>query len=943
MNIQSINNEKINDLAIDISKLDKLRFICLTETWFNDNSALNYIIPGFYLSTFYKRNVCKGGGVAIWVKEGTNVLPLDTQKFGCDKHFEICGIQYENIFKERLNILTIYRSPSADLQTFYDKLYEILDSLFHPNVKILVCGDFNIDAYSDNPDYNILTNILSEYNLCNKVLWPTRVTKSTVTTLDHVYTNFNSGISCAVDNIVSDHRTVLFDSTLIDPKVTNGVSSFSRSFNEQSIQQFVNDIFLENWSELYSITDIDNAFKYFHEVIMYYYNMHFPLRKHSKNTNCKSWVNDSIRSSSRQLKDLYILFKNLPEYKEEYLKAKKQHRILVDTTKKLFYQNKILNSGNSTKSLWKVVSGLTKDNCKMSNLSINVDGSVTSNPYVIANSFNTFFKSVPEQIVSQLSSQDESVVNVDANINPNDFFLYPFTEEEFYELMKLKLKNKYSSGPDEIQCFLLRRILNVIVKPVTYLINLSFCSGKFPQILKLGKVVPIYKKGSPVDKTNYRPVTVPYCFSIMFEYCFLNRLLSYLNSKGILSDYQHGFRTNRSTLSAINYFYDKLISYIENGECPIGIFCDLSRAFDCVKHNLLLSKLSEYNINGVPLKWIQSYLSNRSQYVKLFHYKNGLMSSVISKTVNVDLGVPQGSVLGPLLFILYVNDIFKAIPQHISCTMYADDFSLILSHKCQNSLTDICNNLLNDVYKWFCTNSLHLNPSKTLFMHFHNSQKKLEDMNLYLNGNSLPNSKSVTFLGLIIDENLNFKNHCKSIISKLHSIVYIFRNLKNVLNQIQLLSLYYAHVESRMRYGIGFWGWSTLAPNVFQAQKRIVRCMARLHPTQSCKEYFKSFNIMTMPSLFIYELCMYTFHKRDEFTLNMSLHDFNTRHCNDFHVPFRRLKTGCKSPNVLGPKLFNNLPVVIRNAKNVSVFKRNLKEFLIEKCFYSVDDYLNHH
>lgn len=468
----------------------------------------------------------------------------------------------------------------------------------------------------------MLCNFISEFYLHNRVNWPTRVTRSTITTIHHIYTHFSSGICCVVDNTISDHRKILFDTTLHESNSNSeGILSHSRNFNESSIRLFQSALSRESWNELYTIIDVDNAFKYFYNIILFYFNLYFPIGKHFNSYISKSWVNDSVRRSSRQLKDFYTLTQSAPEYKTDYLKAKQQHRKLVETTKREFYQNKIMNSDNSIKKVWRVISELTQNKIKASNTSINVDGDVISNPHKVANTFNAYFKSVPEEIVSNLSASYDLDVESNINDDGDDFLLYPFTEDELYELLILKLKNKYSSGPDDIPCFLLRRILCIIVKPFTYLINLSFCYGKFPQILKLSKVTPIYKKGCSFDISNYRPVTVPYGFALMYEYCFLNRLLGYLNLKNVISDHQHGFRSNRSTSTAISYFYDELVSYIEAGECPVGIFCDLSRAFDCVQHNLLLSKLSKYNIKGTPLQWLKSYLSNRTQYVRMFYYE----------------------------------------------------------------------------------------------------------------------------------------------------------------------------------------------------------------------------------------------------------------------------------------------------------------------------------
>lgn len=487
--------------------------------------------------------------------------------------------------------------------------------------------------------------------------------------------------------------------------------------------------------------------------------------------------------------------------------------------------------------------------------------------------------------------------------------------------------------------FIIKKILNFIIEPIAYLVNMSFETGIFPDGLKTGKVVPVFKKSDPNSLENYRPVTVPIGFSKIFEYCFMDRLLKYLEKYQILTNNQHGFRSGMSTTTAIHSLYDNILNFLETGECPIGIFCDLSRAFDCVDHKRLLYKLNCYGIRGVALNWILTFLGNRKQLVSIkYNNPNGL-STATSDYSLLTIGVPQGSVLGPVLFLLYVNEI-DSVSSNTHFTMYADDTSLIISNKTDEILELNCNNLFNNLSEWFFKNSLYFNADKTQVLRFHTSQKHCELLNFNIN-NTLLSTEAPTakFLGIQLDNNLNWKAQCEAVTSKLASITYLFRNIRTVLCTEQLLCLYYAQVESRLRYGVCFWGNSTFASYVFIAQKRVLRCIAGVSYTHPCKDIFKNYKILTLPSLYIFELCIYVFKNQTKFILNSHYHNVNTRQKQNFHVPFARLKITAKSPNFIGPKFFNLLPDDIKYIKSESLFKSRLKEFLLSKCFYSVSDY----
>lgn len=344
-------------------------------------------------------------------------------------------------------------------------------------------------------------------------------------------------------------------------------------------------------------------------------------------------------------------------------------------------------------------------------------------------------------------------------------------------------------------------------------------------------------------------------------------------------------------------------------------------------------------VRGIPLNWVTSFVTKRKQYVSICH-NNGLNTQTInSECVDVDIGVPQGSILGPVLFIIYLNDLDK-ISTNIHFTIYADDTSLIISDKVCQQLTQKCNVSLKILHEWFSENNLYLNSSKTHMVVFQNRQKQQQNLNVSLNNTQLESEDHVTFLGLQIDKFLTWKNHCTYLCSKLNSIVYQFKNLKTVLTTQQLLNLYHAQVDSRLRYGICFWDNSCLSSDVFICQKKIIRCIAGVAKIHSCREIFKSYGILTLTSIFIYELCLYIYKNKDNFKVNEAVHPINTRNKTDFHIPMTKLTLIMNSPNYIGLKLYNNFPTHIKNCDTVNSFKKNLKALLITGVFYRLNEFI---
>ena len=331
-----------------------------------------------------------------------------------------------------------------------------------------------------------------------------------------------------------------------------------------------------------------------------------------------------------------------------------------------------------------------------------------------------------------------------------------------------KLKSKDTKGHDLISNNLLKAIKHEIVKPLTFIINQSLKTGTFPDRLKVARVRPLFKKGDNQLITNYRPISILPSLSKIFEKVMHMQLTYYLESNSLMATTQYGYRSGHSTELASLELVDRIYGHLENNDIPCAVFCDLSKAFDCLSHPILLDKLEYYGIRGIPLQLIKSYLQNRTQFVQI--------NSTMSTTTSINIGIPQGSVLGPLFFNICINDI-KNCTNKFDIVSYADDTTLISTIDSFTSpntnISDNINSELENVNKWLAAQKLCLNVLKTKYMMFHTPQKRIPELHLSINNIDIEKVDSFNFLGLILDTHLKWNFHVRKVANKLTHINWI--------------------------------------------------------------------------------------------------------------------------------------------------------------------------
>lgn len=412
----------------------------------------------------------------------------------------------------------------------------------------------------------------------------------------------------------------------------------------------------------------------------------------------------------------------------------------------------------------------------------------------------------------------------------------------------------------------------------------------------------------------------------------LNQMLCHFNSNGLFHAKQFGFTKGRSTIDAgialISHIYDSW----ENSHDALGVFCDLSKAFDCVNHETLLSKLTHYGISDKSNELIRSYLSNRRQIINV----NGIASN----GCEIEMGVPQGSILGPFLFLIYINDLPYLMEKSADIVLFADDTSIIFDIQRHFTSLDNANSTLSLLLNWFNMNNLNLNAKKTNCLKFVLPNVRQTEATLTLGRDALNFVDKTVFLGLTLDAKLQWGPHIETLGTKLSSAAFAVKRIRQISDEKTARLVYFAYFHSVMSYGVLLWGGAADVERIFILQKRAVRAIYNLKSRTSLRDKFKIINILTLPSHYIYENIMYIRRNISSFSKNCDLHSVNTR--NKLKLAYPRFRLGKVSSSFKGLciKCYNKLPSNIINLSE-NKFKKTVKNELMKKAYYKVEDYLN--
>ena len=908
-----------------------------TETWHGSSDDICIKLakpPGYCFVDYLRPGDTRHGGLIVFFRTTFKFVKIKLPSF---ESFESVALK---LFLDGVNIslLALYR-PGSTLVTslFFQELASALEYVTTIGNHVIIAGDFNLHIEkTDNHQVKLFFDILESFNVSNIVNQPTHTLGGT---LDLVLASSNLPVSsCIIEpsGVYSDHSLVRVKLSV--PRVSNLIQTkLVRSWSRMNRLDFIERVMQ---SPIYCSTqfdDVDAAMNMFYEEITNIINVVAPQHLvKSKYVPSAPWFDNECRVAKRFCRKKERQYRSClnETSKSAWILALKSKNKLYADKRGLYWRNIIKTSGNNSKKIW---TNLNKILCKDNGAATN------ENTMHTANEFLTFFKNKVIEVQSSTSGSEHPVFEPCA-CEENNFFL-DFAECSAQDVRTILMSSSSTNCLlDVLPTHLLKEHIDLFLPFLTHLINSCLKSGRFPSICRHAIVTPRLKNKTLDinDIKNFRPVSNLSFISKLIERVVTKQLLNYLHSFNLLPRYQSGYRCYHSTETALLEVVSNLFESCDASNVSLLALLDMSAAFDCVNHDTLLKRLfSTYGIRGKVALWFESYLSGRTQQV--------LFKNILSSVDDVSSGVPQGSVLGPVLFLLYTADVLGIIENFgFKGHAYADDIQIIASGT-PESFNILCDRLLgclSDVDEWMAKNSLKLNQCKTQLLPVGTWQQlsKINCKEVVIKGINIKFCSSAKNLGFIFDSVLSIYDHIKSLASVCSFQLRMLRLIKRFLDENTVLQLVHSFIYSRLDYNNSlFFGVSERGITLLQSiQNRAARLVVGTAKYDHITPVLRTLHWLTMEKRVVFKICLLAYkcvnglapqYLIDRFAAKKPSHLYALRSndSNPLVVPITRLKIGSRNFAVTGPMLWNKLPMHLRRpGLSMVEFKKDLKTYLFD-------------
>lgn len=939
LNIRSYN--KNFDLLLVHLSLIKTKFdiIILGETWLG-NSGGGMHLEGFtFFSTSKGANRCDG--VIVYVSESVNASVREVELGG------VFGLSLDFAYQtKQFNILAIYRTHDTDLDHFSSALEQYYSVMARHKTYALI-GDVNANLLIPDNKTERYLDLLYDLGFMCGIDKPTRVTSDSQTCIDHIFirhNTFNNIKTAIVETSITDHYSIIMEICLgMGKNKTVDGSKHRSTIDKEALSKRISEC---DWNSVLETENVNTSSALFmdkiRDCVQRSEKLVNPIQRY---VPIKPWISTGIVRSIRRRDKLSKRVKTEPfnlELKNYFIAYRNRLNIIIRQSKINFYRNKINESKNNPKQFWQIINELAGKQTKKGEFPMeahtadrrqNLNNNLSKQ---VADDFNNFFAEVGSDLARQIDTGGDLVVNDQHFKSEAEFTLKTIDELELLNYIN-SLRGGSAPGYDSISADFLKQNFKTLGRPLLHIINGSIKSGEFPAPFKIAKVIPIFKSKDITDKTNFRPISLLSVFTKVLEKIVKDQLTDFLNLNNLLAECQYGFRTSKNITDALFNLNTDINNAISKNKRSMLLFLDLAKAFDTVDRSILLKKLELIGVRQTALKWFGSYLSNRKQFVTI----NGTNSD----QRNIDYGVIQGSTLGPVLFLIYINNMPKI---NITGKLYlfADDSAIFFEDTDWNKLTDKITNDLTVIKKWFDQNCLTLNVSKTkcLPISLRNAGGYMKEMKLHACDNInnqtcschvIEYVSSYKYLGVIFDSKLTWKEHITSTNNRLRKLVYAFKQLSEILTLKEIRTSYFAYAQSIIEGGIIAWGgtFKTNLQSLLVTQKAILKAALRKDRRYPSDEIFNEMQVLDVRQLFVKTL-LNNMHKNFNTIFSNLQHEYGTRSARNFGISIPRIhrtfSTTCSF--IISHYVYQKIPSQLRQFDSYSntSYKLKIKKWLKE-------------